>query len=141
MKRSPLARGSSTLSRTTRLSPVSAKRAAERPLRDAVRAETIARAGGRCQLAALLPEIRCWHPDGPGALDVDELASRGVAPGSHLDARVTIAVCRAHHDWRTAHPAEARALGIRITGAEYDTIRDSDLNRTTDFQFFGQDRP
>jgi hypothetical protein len=108
-------KSNSTLKSTKPLGRESTKRKAERPDRQRVREITLKRANYQCQLARLVPDVECWGP-----LDVDEIAARGVAPGSHLNEDVTIAVCRRHHDWRTQHPAEAYELGARITGGEYD---------------------
>jgi hypothetical protein len=94
------------------LRPTSAKRDAERAERAQVRAEALWRAAYRCQAAELVPQVACRGP-----LDVDESASRGVAAGSHLDVELTQVLCRAHHDWRHAHPAEALALGLRRLGS------------------------
>lgn len=66
------------------------------------------RAGGRCEARDLVPEVRCWGP-----LDVDELEARGVHPGAHLDPDLCQLLCRGHHDWRHANPAEAEARGLR----------------------------
>ena len=128
-RRTPIARKSAPKARkrwpdpTKPRRPVkreSDKRQAERPLRDAVREETLRRAGYRCELADVVPEVKCWHPDGRFALDVDEKAGRGVAPGSHLDVTITQAVCRAHHDWKQINRDEAEKRGVRMSGAEYE---------------------
>jgi len=86
----------------------SAKRRAERPARTAVIAETLDRAGHRCQAAELVPHVECW-----GRLDTHEVESRGTHPGSHLDPSVTLAVCRGHHEWIGAEPKLAEAAGLR----------------------------
>lgn len=96
------------MKRGGRLPAESAKRKAERPARAAVRERTLARAGYECQAALLVPEIECGGP-----LDVDEIRSRGVNPGGHLDDSNTQALCRAHHMWRTANPEEAWRHGLR----------------------------
>jgi hypothetical protein len=101
MKRSPM-------KRSGRLRQQSAKRAAERDERAWVREDALHRAGHRCCAIDIVPEVTCWGP-----LDVDEIRSRGVNPGGHLDTANTQVLCRAHHDWRHAHPAEARARGLR----------------------------
>lgn len=128
-RRTPLPRPTKPLKRTKMadkprrpLPRESTKRKAERPERERVRAETLTRAGNRCELAAYIPEVTCWHPAGE-PFDVDEIAARGVAPGSHLDASITVATCRGHHIWRTDHPKEASERGIRITGGEYEQRR------------------
>jgi hypothetical protein len=99
------------------IQPQSAKRRAEKPRRDEVRRATVERAGYRCELAAAVPEVECWSPErdtlGRWWLDVDEVVSRGVRPGGHLDPTNTQAACRAHHDWRAANPREARRRGLR----------------------------
>lgn len=124
MKRTPLARGDSQLRRTGPPNPVSEKRRGEAAARREVREETHRRAGFRCELRTVVPEVVCWHPAGE-PLDVDEIAQRGVAPGGHLDVENTQAVCRAHHDWKTEHRDEAIARGVRMTGEEYRRQRDA----------------
>jgi hypothetical protein len=135
MKRSPLPGRSAPLARRTAPKarkrwpdptkpkrPVkreSDKRIAERPARAAVREEALRRAGYRCQLRDIVPEIACWHPAGE-PLDCDEIAQRGVAPGGHLDVDNVQVACRAHHDWKTVHRIEAEARGVRMSGAEYE---------------------
>lgn len=98
----------STLPRGGRLPARSAKRAAEERDRAEVRRVVRQRAGGRCEARDLVPEVRCWGP-----LDVDELEARGVHPGAHLDPDLCQLLCRGHHDWRHANPAEAEARGLR----------------------------
>lgn len=93
--------------RRTRLASQSRKRRAEARARRDVVAEVVARDGG-CVARDLVPEVECWGP-----LDVDEVVSRGVRPGGHLDAGNAQALCRGHHEWRGANPAEARERGIR----------------------------
>ncbi len=113
LKRTPLKRSSPLKSTSngrprSNLKPQSDKRRAENPARTAVRAATIARAGGKCEAAAIVPEIVCGGP-----LDTDEVKGRGVNPGGHLDLENTQALCRRHHDWKHANPAEARRRGLR----------------------------
>lgn len=93
---------------TKRIPQRSAKREAEDDERRAVRAAVRARAGGRCEARHVVPEVTCWGP-----LDVDEVESRGTHPGAHLDEDLCQLVCRGHHDWRHANPAEATARGLR----------------------------
>ena len=99
----------STLGRRSgRLNQQSEKRRAEERDRAEVRRVVRARAGGRCEARDLVPEVRCWGP-----LDVDEVEARGVHPGAHLDPDLCQLLCRGHHDWRHANPAEAEARGLR----------------------------
>jgi 5-methylcytosine-specific restriction endonuclease McrA len=96
------------LKRRKPLRPVSAKRLAEKPLRDEVRRITLARAGYRCQAPGLFG-IVC----GGGELEVHEIHSRGTTPGSHLDDTVTVALCPRHHRHVTDHPDDGYASGLR----------------------------
>lgn len=105
MRRSPLKRG------TTPLPRESAKRKREAGARSKVKAAAMRRAGGRCELAAVVPEIQCWHPAGE-PLDCDEIAGRGRRPGGHLDVANCQIACRAHHDWKTREPLEAARRGV-----------------------------
>lgn len=115
----------STLRRRKRLAPRSPKRIAEAEARDEVRTVVRARAGGRCEARHLVPSVKCWGP-----LDVDEIESRGTHPGSHLDPDLCQLLCRAHHDWKHAHPAAALELGLR-RHSTYDTPGDSMPERAT----------
>lgn len=90
-----------------RIKPVSDKRLAERDERDAVRETTLRRAGFRCQAPGAFG-LRCG-----GRLDVHETFPRGPNPGSHLDATVTMALCRTHHTYVTDHPQAAHDAGLR----------------------------
>lgn len=98
---------------TKRIPQESAKRKAERPTRTTVREDALARSGHRCTAVEIVPEIECWGP-----LDVDEIKSRGVNPGGHLDDTNVQVLCRAHHTWRTENPAESRARGLRLESWE-----------------------
>jgi hypothetical protein len=60
-------------------------------VRESVRSATIARQGNRCAFHTL---GRC---DYSRRLEVHEMIRRSDRPGSHLDARVTIALCPYHH--------------------------------------------
>jgi len=95
------------LDRRTRIKPMSQKRRDEAPARQQVREETMRRAGHQCEAIGRVPEVRCWGP-----LDVDEIEGRGVHPGAHLNPELTQVLCRAHHNWKHANPAEARARGL-----------------------------
>lgn len=107
MRRTGISRGDSRM-RRTRLSPVSDKRAGESDERFEVRSAAWHRAGGRCEAEHIVPEVQCAGP-----MDVDEIVPRGVRPGGHLDIDNVQLVCRAHHDWKHANPAEAQARGLR----------------------------
>jgi 5-methylcytosine-specific restriction endonuclease McrA len=111
-RRTPLARSSTLrqggrLARTGRIAPQSAKRRSEASTRDAVRREVHER-DRRCVAELLVPDVRCAGP-----LDVDEVIPRSAYPGGHLDPANCQLLCRAHHDWKHAHPADAAALGLR----------------------------
>lgn len=95
--------------RRSQLRRMSEKRKQEKPDRDRVTAKTLKRAGYRCEMAPLVPEVECT-----GGLDIDEIVPRGVYPGGHLDDSNTQAGCRAHHRWKTDHDAEAHRRGLRL---------------------------
>lgn len=88
----------------------SAKARAKNAARAKVRRQTIERAGGRCEAALLVPQVRCWSPD--GQLDVDEKVRRSRRTDAALDLDNTQALCRAHHDWKELHRVEAAELGL-----------------------------
>jgi|CXWK01.1.fsa_nt_gi hypothetical protein len=108
MKRSPMPARTTPMARGGRLSPMSSKRRAEAATRTAVREQALTLAGHRCTGQAAVPEVACGGP-----LDVDEIKGRGVNPGGHLDPSNVQVLCRAHHEWKHAHPDEARARGLR----------------------------
>lgn len=113
MKRSPLVTDPESVRAWQRrsrrpLPSVSRRRREERAERAEVVAEVLARAGHRCEANLVVPEVIC---DGP--LDVDEVIPRGVHPGGHLEPENCQALCRAHHEWKHANPAEAEARGLR----------------------------
>lgn len=108
MKRSTPLKRTVELLRRTRLRSMSAKRRAELPTRREV-VEAIARRDGyRCRGADLVPEVTCWGP-----LDPDEWELRSARPGGHLDIDNVWLLCRAHHNWKHAHPIEAGERGLR----------------------------
>jgi hypothetical protein len=98
-----------------RLPQQSPKRRSEAAERAAVVERTAARAGYQCEAAELVPEVDCCPTMG---FDVDEIKSRGVNPGGHLDDSNTQLLCRCHHRWRTEHPDEAHRRGLRLKGWE-----------------------
>jgi hypothetical protein len=85
----------------------SARRRAETSARAEVR-RIVADRDRTCRGALIVPEVTCGGP-----MDVDEIAPRGVRPGGHLDPDNCQLLCRAHHDWKHAHPADAHARGLR----------------------------
>lgn len=90
------------------LRPMSDKRYNEWEERQAVKRAVVMRDGYRCRAEHLVPEVQCW-----GQIDYDEMASRGVYPGGHLDPDNVQQLCRGHHEWKHANPAEALARGLR----------------------------
>jgi hypothetical protein len=96
-RRTPLNRGRGP-------KPRSDKRRGETDARQAAVEKAMRRSGGECVGKAIVPEVPCWGP-----MDVP----RGVRPGGHLDGDNVQMLCRAHHDWKHAHPAEAHARGLR----------------------------
>lgn len=86
----------------------------ERNAREAVRVQVSQAFGGRC---ALYTPGWCRRPGGgfwrPGdELDFHEVIRRGQLAGAHLDPRLVIPLCRAHHD-----------LDLRLSVAEQVGIR------------------
>ena len=86
---------------------VSSRRKREKPQRDAVRAAVLERDGYECQAAGLVLHVACWGP-----LDVHEPIPRSAWPGVHLLPDRATSICRGHHCWVDANPAEAHALGL-----------------------------
>jgi hypothetical protein len=97
---------SGPIRRSGGLNPISAKRRAELNIRSRVRKEVLERDQYKCVAMHLVPDINCWGP-----LDVDEIVGRGRG-GDWLDPYNCQVLCRAHHDWKHLHPAEATHLGL-----------------------------
>lgn len=114
-RRTPLAR-SSLPGRRGRLRQTSPKRQAERDQRLITVAQVIARDGNDCRARTFgIPDVPgCWGP-----LDADEWNPRSAYPGGHLDPDNVQMLCRAHHDWKHAHPVEAARRGLRPYPAGY----------------------
>lgn len=106
----------------SRLKPMSAKRAAEREDRVAVRERALRRAGYRCQ-AEGIAGLRCGGP-----LDVDEIILRSGRPGGHLEDDNVQVLCRQHHDWKHTHPTEAVAAGLRRWSWDHSEGEDHDTD-------------
>lgn len=49
-----------------------------------------------------------------GGHEMDHLTGRGVAASLKLDPRNVQRLCKAHHDWKHAHPEAARDLGLTL---------------------------
>lgn len=116
LKRTPLARKSPMKGSATRRSKrpvrqVSAKRDSEREERNEVRQEAMLRARWQCEARALRVMHHSW-PSCSGPLDVDEIIARSAWPGGHLILGNVQVLCRAHHDWKHAHPEMAKSLGM-----------------------------
>ena len=88
------------------LNPMSQKRRAELGIRKRVREEVLERDRYKCVAKHLVDDVECWGP-----LDVDEVIPRGRG-GDWLDPDNCQVLCRAHHDWKHLHPAEATSLGL-----------------------------
>ena len=112
MKRSPLRRRTPLRAdpdkqwewrRSSRaLARVSGKRRAQLSERASVREQVIARAGGRCEYADVIPEVACGMLPGRG-MEVDELRGGSARGSEWLDPERCRLACPVHHDWKTAH--------------------------------------
>jgi hypothetical protein len=91
----------------------SPKRKAERPLRDAVRAEVKARDQGCVGPRRGLPKVCGTLPDRYDT-EVHEVESRGTRPGSHLLAECAVELCPVHHSYCTSAKGEALKLVRRV---------------------------
>jgi len=113
MKRSPLKRkyaikrGKSSMKRTP-LSPVSKdpKKKAERALYKKLRTELFDK-HPKCQFET--EGVRCTNK----TQDLHHIRGRGKYI---TDSQWFMAICRRHHDWIHANPAEAKELGYLISG-------------------------
>ena len=84
------------------LARVSGKRRAQLSERASVREQVIARAGGRCEYADVIPEVACGMLPGRG-MEVDELRGGARRGSEWLDPERCRLTCPVHHDWKTAH--------------------------------------
>jgi len=97
--------------RSKPLAARSAKTKARVAERAAVRELVLERDRG-CVARRLVPEVRCASPFAHRApLEVDEIVGRGRG-GDPYDPDNCQALCQAHHDWKTTHPARAEELGL-----------------------------
>lgn len=128
MKRSGIARGTSTLKRSgglartglaqrqVRLPAMSAHRKADRPLRDVV-VDYVRKRDVSCRAGAFGYAHVCAGP-----LDVHEIIPRSAWAAGYLVPSNTILVCRKSHDWIGNHPVDAHALGLH--GYSWERPRD-----------------
>lgn len=105
-RRTPLARSSSPL-RRVRLRPISRKRAAQIPARQAVREQVLARDGHRCMLSN--------YGVGPcsGRLEMHELRKASQASDTYT-VENGLTLCSLHNQWVEDAPDVAWALGLVI---------------------------
>lgn len=85
---------------------MSAKRKATQWERHKAVNEAMRRAGYQCQAREVWPDVEC-----AGGLDGDEIVPRGRG-GDPLDPENVQILCRAHHNAKHDHPAEAERLGL-----------------------------
>lgn len=86
----------------TALARVSDQRRAQLSARASVLRQVIARAGGRCEYADVIPEVPCGMLPGRG-MEVDELRGGSRRSSEWLDVDRCRLACPVHHDWKTAH--------------------------------------
>lgn len=100
-----------------KLPAMSPRRKAEKPKRDRVRQEVLARDGG-CVARGVLPG-RCASPfpDRP-PLEVHEVISRGRWAKGYLVADNCRALCQVHHDLVTAEPILAEKVGLSASAPQ-----------------------
>ena len=98
------------MKRTTRIRPFSKIRSAQ-----------IREYSKRVQAWKERPENRQCRVAGCTRRADDNHHSRGRIGTLLLDQRFWVPVCRQHHDWIGAHPAEARALGLIAPLGQWNT--------------------
>ena len=95
---------SGSLRRATPLKRSPMKRSRPKPVPSDIYAEVAKRDGG-CVARRLVPEVPCW-----GRIDPHHILPRG--RGGPDTAENLACLCRAHHDWVHAHPAQGYDLGL-----------------------------
>jgi hypothetical protein len=98
----------------SRVRPVSTKRTAQQPERDACRSAVLAR-DRTCRGRGLTP-VEC----GVTPTDVHELGRGAYRASCWLNPDLCIALCRRCHRWVTDHPTRARELGLALAGWEIE---------------------
>ena len=68
---------------------------------------TAERASNQCEARDLVVWVQCGGP-----LDCDEIIARSQWAAGYLEPKNTQLLCRMHHDWKHAHPEQARKLGM-----------------------------
>lgn len=99
------------LRRTARLSPVSARRRAERDAEDSWRDAVWRRSYGRCAGERLIPGHTCRGP-----LAAHHVAQKSTHPHLRLDPTNGTLLCRDLHRWVHDNPSAAERLGLLIRG-------------------------
>lgn len=104
MRRTQMKRGAELRTDPTyRFPQRSRRRSDDDGRRREVRAEVARRSGGRCQYAAVIPEVPCgFFVDRPG-MEVDEMRGGAWRSTEYLDPDRCRLTCPAHHDWKTDH--------------------------------------
>jgi hypothetical protein len=93
----------------------SRKRIADASDRVLTRAAVVARAGGRCEYADIMPEVACGTLPGRG-MEVDELRGGSWRQAEWLDPDWCRLTCPVHHDYKTEHK---RVILARLGVAGY----------------------
>jgi hypothetical protein len=87
----------------------SVKRMSDSEKREQVRAQVLERAGGDCEYAGVIPEVRCASPDPRRpVIEVDEIRGWAYRCTEWLDPDRCMAACQAHHDAKTLMKQEVR---------------------------------
>jgi hypothetical protein len=85
----------------------SPKRMSDGDKRAAVRAAVLERAGGDCEYAGVIPEVRCASPDPRRpAIEVDEIRGGAYRCTEWLNPDRCMASCQSHHDFKTLNKRE-----------------------------------
>lgn len=99
--------------------PMSDRRRAAIPTRQAVVVAALERDRFTCQARALVPEIRC-----AGRLDPHEIIPRSAWSAGYLDLDNVVTLCRAHHDWTEKHRGQGGpAHRVGLHGFSWERTR------------------
>lgn len=113
MKRSGPLKRTSTMKRSTALSPMSKKRRKENAARRKVIAQVL-ETRKACEAGFVVRRVDARHRCAGHPSDIHEPLTRARG-GSITDPANMVVVCRPCHDWIHAHPSLATSVGLLVS--------------------------